>query len=195
METKNVWSNPDIITTLQHGGVVVMPTDTIYGMVTPALNETAVERIYTIRKRAPDKPCIVLIGDSSGIEKFGVTLSGEQKNALQKYWSFDSNQNSRPTSIVLDCDNDSLVYLHRGTKTLAFRLPQSKDLRDLLLKTGPLIAPSANTEKFPASETIEDAKAYFGDAVDLYIDGGPIVSQASKVVRLNLDGSTITLRE
>ncbi len=85
--------------------------------------------------------------------------------------------------------------MHRGTKTLAFRVPRVKELKDLLVQTGPLIAPSANIEKFPASESIEDARKYFGDKVDLYIDVGPIVSKASKIIRLHPDGSVTILRE
>lgn len=190
-----VWNNKNINEVLTHGGVVVMPTDTIYGMVTKALNKESVERIYTIRKRAPEKPCIILIGDMSELEKFSIDLTEEQKNKLKDYWSVDGLDGLRPTSIIFDCTEDKFEYLHRGTKTLAFRFPAIKELRELLLETGPLIAPSANTEKFPASENIDEAKNYFGDSVDLYVDGGLITSRASRVIRLNKDGSMIVIRE
>jgi len=107
---------------------------------------------------------------------------------LEIYWP-------GPVSIVFNCLDDKFTYLHRGTKTLAFRLPAQAGLRKLLLKTGPLIAPSANKETFPPHETAEGAKKYFGDSIDLYIDGGEIKGKASKVIRLHNNGSVTVLRE
>lgn len=183
---KNFWQDENILKTIASGGVVVMPTDTIYGIVCSALDEVAVNRVYEIRNRAPEKPCIILISDFSEVQKFGVVLSPEQVNKIAQF--------SGPVSVVLDCLKEKFAYLHRGTKTLAFRVPTQPALRDLLSKTGPLIAPSANIEKFPQSESIEDAKAYFGDKVNLYIDAGPVVSKPSRVIRLHIDGSETVLR-
>ncbi len=76
-----------------------------------------------------------------------------------------------------------------------FRLPSPKPLRNLLLKTGPLIAPSANPEGLSPSKNIEEAKKYFGDSVDFYVDGGEIEAKASKLIKLNNDGSIIVLRD
>lgn len=189
---KNPWENKELITTLLNDKVAVMPTDTIYGMVCRALCPDAVNRVYEIRSRAPDKPCIILIGDVGELDRFSIVISEKQREELSKYWG---DAGGRGVSVVLDCLDDKLEYLHRGTKTLAFRLPKIKELRDFLSKTGPLIAPSANIEKFPASESVEDARKYFGDKVDLYVDAGPIVSPASKVIRLHPDGSVIILRQ
>lgn len=193
---KDIWNNPELVSVLLTNGVAVMPTDTIYGMVCRALSQEAVNHVYEIRSRAGDKPCIILIGDISELSKFSVNVSEKQKAELLKYWTVDSgDEDARGISIVLDCTDEQFQYLHRGTNTLAFRLPRKAGLRDLLLQTGPLIAPSANIEKFPESESIEDAKKYFGDKVDLYVDAGPIVSKASKVIRLLPDGTVNILRE
>jgi L-threonylcarbamoyladenylate synthase len=197
------WNDPNLIKTLNAGGIVVMPTDTLYGIVGGALDEKVVNRIYTARKRNPEKPCIILIGDVAELEKFSIILIEEQKRKVLEFWS----PGSRPTSIVLDCDNPKFEYLHRGTKTLAFRLsarnasrsdaggPASGSLRNLLMQTGPLIAPSANLEALPSSENIDQAKKYFGNLVDLYVDGGEVKGQASKVIRLQKDGSVSILRQ
>jgi L-threonylcarbamoyladenylate synthase len=196
MLENNIWNNENLIKVFKEDGVVVMPTDTIYGIVGRAQSESVVNRIYKIRNRNIDKPCIILIGDISELEKFSINLTEEQKNKLHEYWpALSEVEGFRPVSIVLDCPLEKFAYLHRGTNTLAFRLPAQKELQHLLLKVGPLIAPSANTEKFPESETIEDAKNYFGDKVDLYIDGGEITSQASKLIKLHKDGSVSILRE
>ena len=193
---ENIWNDENLIKVLQEDGVVIMPTDTIYGIVGKAQEEFVVNRIYTIRKRNPTKPCIILIGSMDELEKFSVILTQEQQNKIEEFWFTKSGvEGKRPTSIVLDCLDPALEYLHRGTNTLAFRLPASQTLRDLLLKTGPLIAPSANLETIPPCETMEDAKKYFGDLVDLYIDGGTIKNKASKLIKLHKDGSVTILRE
>ena len=183
-----------------------MPTDTIYGLVGRAEDKRAVERIYKIKGRAPDKPCIILIGDVAQIEKFGIILSVPERN-------FFEQRQPRPTSVILDCENQLFEYLHRGTNTLAFRLPASEKLRALLLETGPLIAPSANIEGEPPARNITEAKRYFGDSVDpvrgregsqrvstsngvdLYIDGGVVAGKASRIVKLQKDGSVTVLRD
>jgi L-threonylcarbamoyladenylate synthase len=200
---ENIWNDKNLIKVLKEDGVVIMPTDTIYGMVGRAQEEFVVNRIYTIRKRNSTKPCIILIGEIEELEKFSIILTEEQKNKLEELWHISAMADmchERATSVVLDCPDPALEYLHRGTNTLAFRLPAQQALRDLLLKTGPLIAPSANLEEESPSETITDAKKYFGlpaqagDSVDLYIDGGTIKNKASKLIKLHKDGSIDILR-
>lgn len=190
-----MWNNENLVKILKEGGVAVMPTDTIYGIVGSALKIPTVNRIYNLRKRNPDKPCILLIGDLSQLEKFSIVLSPEQSEKIMEYWLRQGEvAERRPTSIILDCFEEKLSYLHRGTKTLAFRLPAQEELRDLLLKTGPLIAPSANTEGSMPSKNIYEAKNYFGDGIDIYIDGGEITGNPSKVIKLHKNGTVNILR-
>lgn len=187
IDDKNIWNDNKLIKIVKGDGVVVMPTDTIYGIVGKALSAFVVSRIYTIRKRALDKPCIILIGDINELEKFSISISDKQKQIFEQ-------QHEGPLSIVLDCLDEKFTYLHRGTKTLAFRLPLQPGLRELLKETGPLIAPSANLEGFSPAQNIFEAKKYFGDSVDLYIDGGTIKGEPSKVIKLHKDGSIDVLR-
>ena len=193
----NTWSDKNLIETLIKNGVAIMPTDTIYGIVGKALDKDTVERIYKIKRRNPEKPCIILIGNITEIEKFRIKLTQKQKKVLEEYWSFDSTQDFQPraVSIVLDCLDDSFKYLHRGTKTLAFRMPIPRTLRGLLLKVGPLVAPSANPEDFSPAKTIEKAKKYFRDLVDFYEDGGILEGKHSKLIKLSKDGSVSVIRE
>ncbi|MCX6736993.1 MAG: L-threonylcarbamoyladenylate synthase [Candidatus Parcubacteria bacterium] len=147
------------------GGVGVIPTDTIYGLVASAFNIKAVEKVYHLRHRQPDKPCIILISQISDLKKFNIKLSIKLKNMLSQIWP-------NSISVILPCSNDNLKYLHRGTKSLAFRLPRDKKLRDFLKITGPLIAPSANWEGKEPAKTIQAAKKYFKNEIDFYLDGG-----------------------
>lgn len=176
------------ITLIKNGGVMVMPTDTIYGLVASALNREAVEKIFTIRKRDLHKPVIILIGDMSSLEQFSVTLDTTARNFLRSVWP-------GKVSVVIPIQNDTdWEHLHRGTKTLAFRLPADESLRAFLRKSGPLIAPSANLAGLPPATTIAAAQKFFGNQVDLYIDGGMCESTPSTLVSWTPTGVTI-LRE
>ena len=181
-------SGKNLVEVLKNGGVAVMPTDTIYGIVGKAENAETVERIYKIRKRPPDKPCIILISGISELSKFGIVVRDAQKKMLNKNWP-------GPVSIILDCKDAPLSYLHRGTNTLAFRVPASESLQKLLKETGPLIAPSANPHGLPPATNISEAKKYFGDQVNLYMDGGTISGSPSKILRLHPDASVTMVRE
>ena len=191
------WGSENLKKVLKKNGVAVMPTDTIYGIVGHALAPETVSRIYDLKKRAPEKPCIILIGNITELEKFSIHLPLEQKKMLLRYWSFNANQDFQPgpTSIILDCLEEKLSYLHRGTKTLAFRLPAQDSLKALLLEVGPLIAPSANPEGLLPAEDIKEAKKYFGNSVDYYMDMGRLAGKPSKLIKLQKDGTVSILRE
>lgn len=153
------------------GGVGVMPTDTLYGIVGAALRPRAVRRIYRLRRRDLRKPMIILIGSVHDAARFGVRLDRTTAKILKKIWP-------GKVSVVLPIAPrhaaaiKKFKYLHRGGRTLAFRLPRPARLRALLQKSGPLVAPTANLEGRPPAKTIAAAKKYFGDRVDFYMDSG-----------------------
>ena len=166
---------------LKAGGIGVMPTDTIYGLVGSALKPDTVARIYKVRQRSPDKPFIILISKLADLKKFDISLAPFQKDFLNKNWP-------GPLSVILPCPNPKFKYLHRGTKTLAFRLPS-----ELLASTGPLVAPSANPEGLPAAQTIKQAKDYFGDKLDFYLSG-KVKNEPSTLISL-VGEKVVVLRE
>ncbi len=192
-----VWNNQNLVEKLKEGGVIVMPTDTLYGIVGSALDVKTVEKIYSARKRNPEKPCIILIANMDELKKFGIILTDAQKREIEKFTSAaaQGSGETRSTSFILDCNEEKFAHLHRGTKTLAFRIPGDKNLQILLKETGPLVAPSANIEGEPPAKNIEEAKKYFGDKVELYIDGGERSGKASQVIRLHMDGRVEILRK
>lgn len=172
------------IKTLKQGGVGVIPTDTIYGVVGSAMNTAVVERIYLLRERTPGKPMIILISEITDLRLFGIGISEKLALFLGKIWP-------GKVGVVLSCPGEKFEYLHRGTQSLAFRVPDRKDLRSLLRKSGPLVAPSANPEgKTPASD-IAQAKSYFGSQVDFYIEGGKIASPPSTLIKIEGDRVTV----
>lgn len=172
------------IDTLKQGGIGVIPTDTLYGMVASAWNETAVERGYILRNRDLEKACIILIADIADLETFSVHPSPKERVWLDSVWP-------GKVSVLLPCSDTALQYLTRGTGNLAFRIPDDGSLLAFLRETGPLIAPSANPQSENPAETISEAKQYFGDAVDFYIDGGVLQSPPSTIVKLESDRVTV----
>lgn len=166
------------IKVLKKGGVIIIPTDTIYGILGSALNKKTVDRIYKIRARDKGKPCIVLISSFDQLNKLSVKISKEDKKLLEEFWP-------GKVSVVLDCKDKKFSYLHRGTKTIAFRMigSRNKNLYSLIDKVGPLVAPSANLQGLKPAHNITQAKKYFGQSVDLYINGGVKVSKPSTLVR------------
>lgn len=175
-----------LVDSLKRGGVGVIPTDTIYGIIASALNPSAVERMYALRKRSPDKPSIILIGSLAELDRFSIRVSKKTKQILDEVWP-------GPVSVILPCSSKNFSYLHRGTKTLAFRLPDDRSLVAFLKKIGPLIAPSANVEGLPVSTTICEARRYFGTAVDFYVDTGKRTGTPSRLIQIR-DGIAATLR-
>lgn len=182
----NVLEIKQIVQLLKSGKIGVIPTDTIYGIVGSALNPQTVEEIYKLRKRVKDKPMIILISSLDDLKKFDVKLTEKQKEFLQKHWP-------NPLSVVLSCFSEKFAYLHRGTSSLAFRIPKNEILLKILKGVGPLVAPSANFEGEKPSQTIEEAKHYFGEVL-FYIDGGKIKSKSSTVIQLNNNGTIMVLR-
>ncbi len=185
---QNIFDNSNLIDTLKNGGVVVMPTDTIYGILGNAFLPETVERIYEIRQREKEKPCIILISDFSDLEKFNLAITDTERE-------FVENEKFRALTFILNCENQDLIYLDRGTKSLAFRIPKNENLRNLLRLTGPLIAPSANIAGLKPASNIKEAKEYFGDRVDLYLDGGEIAGEPSKIIKFDKDGNISIIRD
>ncbi|MFM2357734.1 MAG: hypothetical protein RJA61_471 [Candidatus Parcubacteria bacterium] len=173
------------------GGIAVIPTDTLYGLVAQALNMEVVSKIYSLKKRSPDKPFIILISSLTDVEQFGISLDLETKKILETYWP-------GKVSVILPISNleaqKRYEYLHRGTNSLAFRLPNKADLISLLKETGPLIAPSANPQAEKPAETIGEAQNYFKHEVDIYMDGGILQGEPSTLVEIK-DGNVTVLRK
>ncbi len=171
----------EIVRTLTGGGIVVLRTDTIYGIVAQANNQVAVKKVFAAKQRPDEKTAIVLI---SSIDQ----LFDQPGRTCDTSWP-------GPYSIILPAPS-APIWLHREDNTVAYRMPQPAELRAIIAQTGPLIAPSANINGGVPAATIAQAKAYFGDTVDLYVDGGvvPRNTPPSQLLRLRDNGAVERLR-
>ncbi|MBM3257176.1 MAG: threonylcarbamoyl-AMP synthase [Candidatus Liptonbacteria bacterium] len=182
--------NIELLNVLKKGGVAVIPTDTIYGIVGSALRKETVARIYNLRKRNLKKPFIVIISSLDALAQFGIKLSLLHRPVMR----FLKGVWPGRVSVALPVKSKKFEYIHRGTNYIAFRIPAKKSLRELLEKTGPLVAPSANLEGEPPATTLREAQRYFGARVDYYVDGGKIQKKASTIVKI-LGSKPVTLRK
>ena len=169
---------------LKKGGIGVIPTDTLYGIVGRALNKKSVAKIYRFKKRNLKKPLIILISSLDDLKKFKIKLQPAHYPLIAKFWP-------GRTSIIFECYASKYKYLHRGTNSLAFRLPKDQNLVKLIKKTGPLVAPSANIEGKPPAKTIKTARKYFGDKMDFYLNAGRLKRKPSKLIQLIDNGLKI----
>lgn len=170
--------------------IAIIATDTLYGIVGRALSERVVNRIYEVKGRDENKPFIILIPSIETLKDFGIILSKEEKEKIETVWP-------GPVTIILQLPAETEVqflYLHRGTHTLAFRMPYKGDLIELLKETGPLVAPSANPQGKSPATTIDEARGYFGEVVDHYEDGGMIQGEPSTIITLE-NGEVRVIRQ
>lgn len=168
---------------LQNGGIGIMPTDTVYGLVAQATNNLAVERLYRVKDRER-KPGTLIAASPKQLKVLGVKQSDLDK--VSKWWP-------GALSAVLDIDRE---YLHQGLGDVAMRVVADPAISTILKQTGPLMTSSANRPSEPGSVNIQEAINYFGDKVDFYVDGGNLSGKSpSTIVKLAANGSITVLRQ
>lgn len=165
-------------------GVGVVRTDTLYGLVALMRNKEAVEKVYVLKGRTVTKPCIILVAHQSDIPF-------DQEKLSRVY----AEAQGMSTTVVVPV-SDQPDWLTRGGNSLAYRVPEKRELRELIEEIGPIIAPSANPEGLAPARDIDEARAYFGNQVDCYVDEGRVPDdiQASQIIRLSEDGIEERLR-
>ena len=166
--------NDELINILNGGGIGVLPTDTVYGLVARAADSVAIQKMYDIKKRA-DQPGTLIASSIDDLAKLG--LDSNQLSLAAKFWPGQ-------ISVVINADNVA-TYLKQTRDNLAVRIPDDPSL----------MTTSANVPGRPISSTIAEAKAYFGDKVDFYVDGGTITNnQPSTIIGLDEHANIIVFR-
>jgi len=183
MMTSN--SYDDVITVLQDGGVGVMPTDTVYGLVARAADKAAVERFYGLKQRT-HKPGTVVAASVQQLLDLG--LQERYLSRVEQWWP-------GPLSVEVPL-GDELGYLHQDTGRQAFRVVADEGLRKVLEQTGPLVTTSANRPGEPGAVNLSEAQDYFENKVDFYVDGGDLSGRApSTIIGVEDDGAITVYRQ
>lgn len=170
---------------LQPGAIGVIPTDTLYGVVARAADSRAVGRLYQLKRRE-GKPGTLIAAGIGQLEALG--LKHRYLKAVEQFWP-------GAVSVVIPAADPALEYLHKGKMSLAVRVPGDAKIRQLLIKTGPLLTSSANQPGEPPATTRRQAEKYFGAGVDFYIDGGDLAGRKPSTIIRVVDDAIEVLRQ
>lgn len=158
---------------LLRGGVVLLPTDTIYGLHALATDAAAIDRLVRLKGRDGDKPFVVIGATMEQLETLGIDFPLGTRRALEEIWP-------GPLTGIFSLRQE--VPASRGARTLAIRVPAVEWLRELLLTTGPLASTSANASgEAPVAHPAELSRA-LRDQLDAVVDRGRLEGNASTIV-------------
>ncbi len=162
--------------TIKDGGLAVVPTTTYYALVADALNPTAVRRVFSAKKRSPDKPLIVLV-DSFGMAKS--VVSNLDPRAQELDWRYGR----KGLTYILEASDRLPVELTSGTGTVAIRVERHEVIQELLALTGtPITGPSANVEGRAPAVRIDDAVAGLRDWIEVAVRWWPAQASAATTI-------------
>ncbi len=179
-------------TAIGRGDLVVIPTDTVYGIAADAFNPGAVAKLLSAKGRTRQSPPPVLIPGIPTLDALAEAVPDEVRDLVKKFW---------PGGLtVIVAANSSLNWDLGETKgTVALRMPDNRIALELLSETGPLAVSSANVTGEPAAITAAAAEAMLGESVSVYLDGGSGGTTASTIVDAtalaNPDGKLRIVRE
>ncbi|MDO5301450.1 MAG: L-threonylcarbamoyladenylate synthase [Tissierellia bacterium] len=151
---------------LKSGKLVIFPTETVYGLGADALNETAVDGIFTAKGRPRDNPLIVHIAHEDQVLDLVSVIPPKGKDCMDIFW---------PGPLTLIFNRSELVpnYVTAGLDSVAIRMPDHPVARSILQEANiPVVAPSANTSGRPSPTTADHVVEDMMGKVDLIIDGG-----------------------
>lgn len=169
------------------GELVVLPTDTVYGVAADAFTPAAVQRLLDAKGRGRQSPPPVLIPGIPTLDALAESVPAEVRALVDAFWPGG-------LTVILPA-RDSLQWdLGDTGGTVALRMPSNPITLALLAETGPLAVSSANLTGEPAASTVAEAQRMLGDTVAVYLDGGPGGDAGSTIVdataKADADGVT-----
>ncbi len=173
---------------VQAGQLVVLPTDTVYGIGADAFDTTAVTDLLAAKGRGRDMPVPVLVGSWSTIDGLVTYVPAQTRSLIEAFW---------PGGLTLVVEHaPSLAWdLGDSRGTVAVRMPLHPVALELLERTGPMAVSSANRSGQAAARTAEEAQDQLAGSVQVYLDGGPAkVGVASTIVDVTTETPRV-LRE
>jgi L-threonylcarbamoyladenylate synthase len=164
-------------------GVGVIPTDTVYGLAASVYDVESVNRLYSLKNR-DKKPGTIIAADVNQLRDLGV--DDKYLSVAMQFWPGS-------VSVIIPVCED-LDYLHQGIGSLAFRVVADENISKILGLAGPLLTSSANHPGRPVANTIDEARDYFGNRVDFYVDGGNLSARLPSSIIKIVDDEIIIVR-
>lgn len=153
-------------TAIRAGELVVLPTDTVYGLAADAFDPAAVRRLLDAKGRGRDMPPPVLVGSTATLDALATALPRWARDLVEHYWP-------GPLTIVVREQSSLQWDLGEARGTVAVRMPHDPVAVELLGRTGPLAVSSANLTGRPAATDADQAAGMLADQVSVILDGGP----------------------
>lgn len=165
---------------VRSGGIVVFPTETVYGLAVNASDSRAIERLYSIKRRDRGKPFTVHVADVKTIKKIGCRITKRASALIKKFWP-------GPLTIILQS---------RDGQKIGFRMPANKVALDLIRSAGvPIVAPSANLSGKKPPKSAAAALKDMEGKIDIVLDAGPTkIGIESTVIDITVDPPVIIRR-
>ena len=152
---------------IRNGGLVALPTETVYGLGADGLNPDAVEKIFLAKGRPQDNPLILHVADAADIAKFCHSIPAEAWQLAEAFWP-------GPLTMVLPARDIVPLSTRAGLPSVAVRCPDSAVTREIIRLAGvPIAAPSANISGKPSTTTAEHVLHDHNGRIDCIVDGGP----------------------
>ena len=152
---------------IQDGELVIVPTDTVYGVAASLARPDAIERMYRAKGRRPDKPIALLVDRFEDVELVAAEIPEAARRLMEAFWPGG-------LTIVLRAQANVPAAVTAGGPTIAVRMPDHPIPRDLIRRLGePLPTTSANRSNQPSAVTLAEAVRDLGAAVSVALDAGP----------------------
>jgi L-threonylcarbamoyladenylate synthase len=157
------------------GRLVVMPTDTVYGIAADAFDPAGVRRLLRAKGRSRRVPTPVLIASADTLRALATKVTPEARQLSQAFW---------PGALTIICRQQPTLQWDLGDTraTVAIRVPDHPDALELLAETGPLAVSSANVHGEPPATTIDEAYEQLGEKVAVYLDAGPTTGAVASTI-------------
>lgn len=167
MNTKRYISCTDeLVGIMRGGGLVAVPTETVYGLAGNGLDEKAVAEIYEVKGRPEVKPLSLMVHDAASMERYCESVPPQAYTLAKKFWP-------GPLTIVMKAKPCVPEIVRAGGETVGLRCPDHPLTLELLEKSGvPFAAPSANPSGEPSPKNADSVLKYFDGKIDAVLDGG-----------------------
>lgn len=152
---------------LRAGGLVALPTETVYGLGADATNREAVAKVFAVKGRPPAHPLIVHIGGAEWLDEWAREIPDAARRLAAKFWP-------GPLTLILKRSDRVIDHVTGGQDTVGLRVPDQADTLRIIRELGhPIAAPSANRFGRVSPTSADHVREDLGDEIDFIVDGGP----------------------